>query len=200
MFWQFSSSSKSLWLHKKHKWSLFIIRNNLKWFVSASTPLESDKWHSVCFKSIYTNCANWPISQHPINGIHYFQPPILASDLPRAADWTWNQSNARQTFNLEQGVTVTLRKVSPRIRNLLAWLLLLKFGSTRLTSLLLPIFILIGARREQISMKFGPIQWEQKPPLELYTLRLFLLDSLSFLLPFVNVDTAKELGWLYNYN
>src|SRR3990167_44745 len=133
----------------------------------------------------------------PTDFVTASQHPICASDLPKAPNWTWNQSNAKVLVVLSEKVTVTLLKLSPRVRSgikftvpsLKVWIYQIE---TRLEPDVYFLWCEKGINPEDCVEDFGRIEYQG---IEMIHPQCISLQSLSFLRPFVDHETALELGW-----
>ena len=123
------------------------------------------------------------------NFVAFSRNPIAKTKIPREKHWSWNQSNAKVTVSLDGGDGfVTFKKISPRKRysNLDApkfkiWLFHV------LTSTFEGHFLWceqgVMPERKGVETETGTIILEE-----------VTINSLSFLVPFVDAKTAWELG------
>lgn len=130
----------------------------------------------------------------PSNFVAASFKPLTKCILPRGPNWCWNQSNAKVTIKLDQKTTVTIRKVSTRKR----------FGDEKPPSFKLWLYH-IHTQPEQYFL------WSEKGASQSLVVHKgfdtaigtifpqeLSIESLSFLSPFVDEETARELGWAAN--
>ena len=117
------------------------------------------------------------------------------SQLPSGKHWAWNQSNARVVVQVDDHTQLILKKVSPRVRlansghpvpSLKLWISWIKSTHNQ------DYYFLWVEKGEEpgkncIETEIGPVYPGQ-----------ISIESLSFLMPFVDSNTARELGWLRN--
>ena len=124
---------------------------------------------------------------------------IRVSDLPRDGYWAWSQSSAKRTILIDQTLEITLKKVGTRTKkktveqtpSFKLWIYTIR--SKDHPSEFYFYWCEKGTGKDSLKQDFlketiiteiGPIC-----PSDVST------DSLSFLLPFVDQNTGRELGW-----
>ena|SRR3990167_1340449 len=114
------------------------------------------------------------------------------AQLPAGKHWTWNQSNARVAVQIDPNTLVVLKKVSPRLRipnsghqvpSYKVWIVWVKCATYE-------YYFLWCEKGDEpgkvcVETEIGPVYPEQ-----------ISVESLSFLLPFIDDKSARELGWM----
>ena len=134
----------------------------------------------------------------PTNFVAASYKPFLKANLPREQHWTWNQSNAKVSVRVDDTTLVTFRKINPKKRN----------GASKAPSFKVWLY--------QIHTEYDSDQYflwcEKGVDTALFTLpsnfngvsteigtifpQQISIESLSFLHPFTDTQTAIELGWV----
>ena len=123
--------------------------------------------------------------------IAFSRNPLEKTKIPREKHWSWNQSNAKATVPLHGDGFVTFKKLSPRKR----------YSNLDAPKLKIWLFHLQTRSFEGhlLWCEHGPMP--ERKAVETETGVIFLEEvtttSLSFLMPFVDETTARELGWSY---
>ena len=139
--------------------------------------------------------------QHPLpetNFINASYFPYQIAQLPRGNCWCWNQSNAKTTVRIDEATVVTLRKISPRSRSC---------GNGNVPSCKMWVYHVESNMQEYHFMwcEKGfevPVHsecWNESgivTEIGIIFPERISVESLSFLMPFVNETLAGELGWL----
>ena len=133
------------------------------------------------------------ISQHgnllPTGFIATSYQPFHVLNIPRCSYWQWNQSNAKVTIRVENGILVTFRKLCVKRKQKIAtpeaipsfkvWIFDIDYGKFA------PSQHLLWCEKGQgLETDIGTIF-----PAEVST------ADLSFLKPFMDQRKAQELGW-----
>ena len=139
---------------------------------------------------------------HPLPAAHFVaasHQPFQISKFPREEHWCWNQSNAKINVKIDDFTTITLRKVSPRTRMFQAVLPSYKIWLFDVESSCLPGYHFLWCEKGiEESIKLEVTTYAEtgvETEIGLIFPSLISVESLSFLMPFVNENVAEELGW-----
>lgn len=139
---------------------------------------------------------------HPLpkaNFVAASQHPFQISKFPREEHWCWNQSNAKITVKVDDSTIITLRKVSPRTRKFQAVLPSYKIWLYEVESPCQPGYHFLWCEKgfeEAVNLDetgLGSfIDTGVETEIGIIFPRLVSVESLSFLMPFVNENIARE--------
>ena len=123
--------------------------------------------------------------------------PYSVSKLPKEMPWTWNQSNAKITVPVDEKTQLVIKKVSPRLRSPLL------MGPA--PSYKIWVYKVMARNQEDcyflwcekgVDTNYDRDMLGVNTEIGVVFPEVLSADSLSFLLPFVDGNTARELGWL----
>ena|SRR3990167_610947 len=182
--------------------------------MTRSTEKQLTREQQVAISAFMSNRSSM---QHILNSSKYFgkNDPIPSTDFvtasyhpyqiskfPREHHWCWNQSNAKVCVKLDDTTIITLRKVSPRSRIFQGGVPSYKLWLFCIESTLMPEYNFIWCEKGiEETNKVVQVNDVNRHDIgistEIGTIfpSLISIESLSFLLPFVNENLACELGW-----
>ena len=141
----------------------------------------------------YSECIRKNGALLPTDFMAASREPILKTNIPRESYWSWNQSNARISYHVNERTTITFRKVSTKkdveyLSNVPSG----KIWLYDISTMWEPTYYFLWCERgvtptgshSGIKTEIGVIFPDQ-----------LSAQCLSFLRPYVDEELAVELGW-----
>ena len=138
----------------------------------------------------------------PSNFLAFCTEDIKISKLPREKVWSWNQSSAKFTLQVDVDTWVSVKKLCPRSRSQVkvpAYIPSFKLWTYHITSREHPDVYFIWVEKgkdDDMEPNYGnSLSYGVQTAIGTVFPESISISSLAFLSPFTDPQTARELGW-----